>query len=352
MNDEQFAFFKRLVDTVGPSGYEQAAQRVWREQVQSVADEVRVDSLGNAVASLNSSGHPRVMLDAHIDQIGFAVRYIDENGYLFFAPIGGFDPSTLAGNRVVIQGKHGPVPGVIGRKPIHLIDPDERKKMPELKNMWIDVGAGSKDEAESLLSIGDGGGRHAGVQRLHGNIVTGAGLDDRVASYMLVEIMRNLAAARPTAAVFAASSVQEEVGLRGAQVSAFDVNADIGIALEVTWTTDHPQSSKSELGDVEVGAGPVIFRGTNTNPRVFERLVEAARAENVDFQVDVYARGSPTDANVMQTSRGGMAAGIVSVPTRYLHTASEVLSTDDVDRGIKVITRFIQDLPQNVDLTP
>lgn len=352
MNDDQFAFFKQIVETTGPSGYEQETQRVWRERVAGVADSVKVDALGNAIAVLNGGGSPSVMIDAHIDEIGFIVRYIDDDGYLYWAPIGGFDPSTLAGNRVSIVGKNGPVYGVMGRKPIHLLDQDERKKAPELKNMWIDIGAANREEAEALVAIGDAGGRAAGMHRLQGSLVTANSLDDRIGSYVLAESFRNLGASKPQAAVYAASSVQEEIGLRGARVSAYDTNADIGIALEVTWTSDHPQAPRTELGTVKVGSGPVIFRGANTNPRVFERLVAAAQAAGAPYQIDAIAGGTPTDQNAMQMSRSGMATGLVSVPTRYLHTASEVASTDDIDAAVAIVTRFVQDLTGEVDLTP
>lgn len=352
VNEDQFGFFKQVVETIGPSGYEQEAQRVWRERVRSVADSVKTDALGNCVAALNPSGRPRVMLDAHIDQIGFLVRYIDDNGYVYFSPIGGFDPSTLSGNRVQFMGRNGPVMGVIGRKPIHLIDSEERKKAPELKRMWIDIGAPDREAAETVLRIGDAGGRAHRLERLLGNVVTCAAIDDRVGCYMVAETFRELAANRPAAAVFAASSVQEEIGLRGARVTSYDIDADVGIALEVTWTSDHPESSKTELGDIRVGAGPVLFRGANTNPKVFERLMEAAEATGAPYQIDAIPNGTPTDENVMQMSRSGMATGLMSVPTRYLHTASEVLSTDDVDAAVTILTRFVQDLDESADFTP
>jgi endoglucanase len=292
------------------------------------------------------------MIDAHIDEIGFLVKHIDENGFIYFATIGGFDSTTLPGNRVRIVGKNGPVLGVIGRKPPHLLEPDEKKKAPELKSMWIDIGVKDRNEALQLVGIGDAGGRAHGVQRLHGNIVASAALDDRLGCYVMAETFRAVGAGQTPAAVYAASSVQEEIGLRGARVSAYSVDAEIGIALEVTWTSDHPQVSKSEIGDSRVGAGPVIFRGANINPRVFERLAAAAEAEGLDYQVDVYAAGSPTDGNAMQMSRTGMAVGILSVPTRYLHTASEVCSLDDIDAAVQLLTRFVRDLDGSVNLIP
>ncbi|GAC1407062.1 MAG: M42 family metallopeptidase [Chloroflexota bacterium] len=352
MNDEQFAYFQQLVEATGPSGYESQTQAVWRNRVQSAADSVKTDYLGNCIASINADSTPRVMIDGHIDEIGFIIRYIDEEGFLYFATIGGFDPSTLPGNRVRILGKNGPVLGVIGRKAAHLMSDEERKKAPEIKSMWIDIGARDRAEAETLVSIGDAGGRAAGMTRLQGTLLTANSLDDRVGCYIASETLRALSADRPKVGVFAASSTQEEIGLRGARVAAYDIDPQIGIALEVTWPPDHPHSSKTELGDIRVGRGPAIFRGANFNPRVSELLVAAAEAEGAPYQMDIYAGGSPTDGNVMQMSRSGIAVGVMSVPTRYLHTASEVLSTDDVDATVAILTRFIRDLSPDTDLTP
>jgi endoglucanase len=352
MDEDQFSFFQRLVESTGPSGYEEQTQQIWRERVRAAADAITTDSLGNSIAVLNASGRPRVMFDAHIDEIGFIIKYIDDNGFLYFSGIGGFDASTLAGNRVRILTKNGPVLGVFGRKPVHLIEQDERKKAPELKNMWIDMGAASRAEAEKLISIGDAGGRAHGLDRLQGRLVASAALDDRVGAYIVAETFRAVADKKPQVAVHAASSVQEEIGLRGARVSSYQTEAEIGIAVEVTWTSDHPQTSKTELGDVRVGAGPVLTRGPNTNPRIFERLVEAAQSEGAPYQVEAQPRGTGTDQNVMQLSRSGMATGLLSVPTRYLHTASEILSLDDVDASVAILTRFINQLDSEVDLTP
>lgn len=352
MNDDQFAFLKRLVESTGPSGYEQATQRIWRERVQNAAASIETDSMGNVAAVLNPSGRPRVMIEAHIDEIGFIVKYIDDEGYLYFSPIGGFDPSTLAGNRIEIIGRDGPVRGVIGRKPIHLLEEDERKKLPDLKDMWIDIGAKDRREAESLIAIGDAGGRHVGLERLHGNILTANSMDDRVGTYIVAETFLAIAQSNPTACVVAVSAVQEEIGLRGAVVASYRANVDIGVACDVTWTSDHPQAPKTELGDIRVGAGAVLERGAANNPKVVERLIAAADAEGVPWQMSTNPRGTGTDEYVMQTSRGGMATGLISIPTRYLHTASEVLSTDDVDACVAVMRRFVQDLDQNIDLTP
>lgn len=352
MNDDQFAFLKRLVESTGPSGYEQQTQQLWRERVQASAASVTTDALGNVTAILNPSGTPRVMIEAHIDEIGFIIKYIDDDGYLYFSPIGGFDPSTLPGNRIRIMGKNGPVLGVLGRKPAHLLGKEDRERSPEIKNMWIDIGAANRQEAETLVSIGDAGGRQYGLERMHGNFLVANSMDDRVGAYIVAETFRALAQSNPKVCVVAVSAVQEEIGLRGAVPVSFAANAEIGIACDVTWTSDHPEAPKTELGDIRVGAGAVLERGAANNPKVVDRLISAANAAGVKYQVTADPRGSGTDEYVMQLSRSGMATGLISIPTRYLHTASEVLSTDDVDACVAVMTRFVQDLEANVDLTP
>ncbi|HZS94059.1 MAG TPA: M42 family peptidase, partial [Chloroflexota bacterium] len=260
--------------------------------------------------------------------------------------------STLPGNRVRIMGHGGDVLGVIGRTPTHILKEEERKKAPELRGMWIDIGASSRSEAEARVGVGDAGGRAGAVERLQGNIVAANSLDDRMGAYIVAEVFRNLAAAPPAAAVFASSCVQEEIGLRGAGATTYGINPDIGIAIDVTWTTDHPNVSVTEFGTQTVGKGPLIARGAANNPKVVDLLVRAAQAEGVPYQIEADATGRGTDEFVMQTTRAGIATGLVSIPTRYLHTSSEVLSTDDIDAAVALITRFVKDLPNNPDLIP
>jgi endoglucanase len=352
MNDEQFTFLRSLVETVGPSGYEWDAQCVWRDRVAPVASHVWTDSLGNAFATLNPGGSPRIMIEAHIDQIGFIVTTIDENGFVYFKPIGHFDPATIVGSRVRFIGRSGPVDGVIGRIPVHLLDDDADTKAPLLKHLWIDIGARSRAEAEAHLAIGDAGAWYAGLQRLLGAHIAAPGLDDRAGAYVVAEAFRAIAAGNPHAEVMAVSSVQEEIGLRGAEVSAYTANADIGICAEVHWTSDHPHAPTTELGDVRVGSGPLLTRGANTNHAVFALLAAAAEAVGVPYQVRAEPEGTANDQNVMQLARAGMATGLVKVPTRYLHTASEIASTDDIDACVTLLTRFVLDLNGEIDLSP
>jgi tetrahedral aminopeptidase len=352
MHDDQLAFLTRLVETTGPSGYEWQTQQVWRERVQDVADQVHTDALGNCFATLNPSGSPRLMIEAHIDEIGFIVKYIDERGYVYFDPIGGFDGSTLPGGRVRIMGRNGPVIGVIGRAPIHNLSAEDRKNMPELKDMWIDLGVRDRAGAEAVVAVGDAGGRSNGLQRLHGNVLASNSFDDRAGAYVIAEAFRALAASGTNACVVAVSSVQEEIGLRGAVVSAYTADVPIGICLEVNWTTDDPFTKPSDLGVLRLGGGPILGRGACTNPRIFRRLADAANAEGIEVQIKADAEGTANDENVMQMSRAGMATGLLKVPTRYLHTASEVLSTDDIDQCVTLLCRFVRDLDPEIDTIP
>ena len=234
MHTDQFDFLRALVEATGPSGYEWDAQRIWRERVADVAATTWTDSLGNAFATLNPGGSPRVMIEAHIDQIGFIVTYFDEQGFVYFKPIGHFDPSTVVGTRVRLMGRHGPVEGAIGRMPVHLLEAEAQSQAPELKNLWIDVGASSRAEVEERLSVGDAGAWSAGMTRLLGSCIAAPGLDNRAGAYVIAEAFRALAAAHPHAEVIAASSVQEEIGLRGAQVSAYTADARSGSAPRCT----------------------------------------------------------------------------------------------------------------------
>jgi putative aminopeptidase FrvX len=352
MEEDQWQFFKALIEAPSPSGFEQPARQVWCERVQEVADSLTIDRLGSAIAAVNPSGNPRVMLAGHIDEIGFIVTNIDDQGFIYFNTVGGFDPSTLPGNRVKILGPKGPVIGCIGRKPVHLTDADERKKAPEIRDMWIDIGAENRADAESRVEVGNPVTRYEPVERLPNDRVIARGIDDKMGAYVVAEVLRAVALQRPAAAVYAVSTVQEEIGLRGARTSAFAVDPAIGIAVDVTWTTDHPKFDRKDISSVKIGAGPVITIGANINPRIYALLLEAARSENIPHQIDAQAGGTGTDANVMQLSRSGVATGLVSVATRYLHTASEVLDLKDIDNAVKLISTFILRLTPETSLVP
>jgi len=354
MEEARVAFLRRLIASPSPSGFEQPVQAVIRAEMQQYSGDIRTDVHGNVVASLNAGGGPRVMLTAHCDELGLMTRYIDENGFIYFATIGGFDPSTLPGARVQIHTPDGPILGVIGRKPVHLLSGDERSKAPKLSELWIDIGAENKEESRKLVPIGSVVTRAAQLEPLRGDLVVSRALDDKAGIFAVVEAVRRIhqQKERLKAGVFFVSAVQEEVGLRGARTGAFGVDPRIAIAVDVTYTSDHPSTSKQEIGEVALNGGPVITIGGHINPRVYQMLVAAAAAAGIAYQIDPQAGGTGTDTDVIQVARGGVATGLVSIPCRYMHTGSEVVSLRDIDEVAELLARFVLALDAQSNVIP
>lgn len=352
MRKESFSFLKKLVETPSPSGFEQPVQKIWRQHVAKYADSVRTDVHGNCIAALNEDGAPRVMLAGHCDELGFIVNYINDEGFIHFRTIGGFDVNTIPGRRVHIHTEHGPVLGVLGKKAVHLMKPEERKKAVEPEDLWIDIGVKDRKEAESVVSIGDPATYTYPLEELRGDLVVARGFDDKMGSFVVAEVVRLLAGRKPKAAVFSVSTVQEEVGLRGARTSAFGVDPQVGIAVDVTHATDHPKVDKPIAGETKLGKGPVICRGANINPVVARMLTDIARRKRIPYQMEAAPGGTGTDANAIQLTRAGVAAGLLSVPLRYMHTPVEVLSLKDLEDAAKLLAEFVMVLDEKTDFTP
>ncbi len=352
MREESLKFLKRLIQTPSPSGYEVSIQKIIQEELSEICEEVRRDVLGNVIGVINKEGKPRIMLAGHCDEIGLMVKYISEEGFIYFTPIGGVDPHILPGRKVYIHTGKGRVTGVIGRKPIHLLEEEEKKKIEKIEKMWIDIGAKSKEEASERVSIGDPITFAEELENLTEDILAGRGFDDRIGAFLMVEIMRELAEEKISASLFGVSTVQEEVGLRGARPSTYAIHPDIGICLEVGFATDYPEVNKKKLGEYFLGEGPLLSRGPNINPVLFELLTQVAKEEGIKIQVVGEPRGTGTDANVMQLSREGVATCLVSIPLRYMHTPVELLSLKDVENTLKLITSFLKRLSPEVDLRP
>ncbi len=354
MEESRVAFLRRLIATPGPSGFEQKVQQVIREEVQHYTDDIRTDVHGNVIAALNPNGRPRIMLTAHADELGFIVRYIDDAGFLYFAPIGGFDPATLPGERVHIHTPSGSILGVIGSKAIHLQSHDERGKAPAISDMWLDIGVSTREEAQQLVPIGTVATRASTLESLRGDLVVSRALDNRAGIFTLVETMRRLHEQRSqlSAGVYFVSAVQEEVGSRGARTSAYSVEPQIAVAVDVTFTSDHPETSKRDVGEVKLNGGPVITTGGFVNPRVYQLLVNASNEANIPYQIDVQAGQTGTDTDFIQVARGGVATALVSIPSRYMHTGSEIVSLQDIDQTADVIARFVLALNEQTNLIP
>jgi putative aminopeptidase FrvX len=346
-------FLQQILETPSPSGYEQPVQEIVRKYVGGFADQVRTDLHGNVVACCNPDAPLRVMFAGHADQIGLIVTHINEHGYIYTNPIGGWDPQQLIGQRMTIHTAKGAVPAVIARKPIHLLDQEERKQVVKQKELWIDMGAKNHDEAAEAVEIGDPVTLELGYQEMRNGFANSPGMDDKTGLWVCVEALRRAKERKKlNVALYAVSTVQEEIGLRGATTSAYGVNPQVGIAVDVTHATDCPTIDKTQEGDVKLGGGPVVYRGPNMNPVVVERLRIASKAGEITVQWAASGRGTGTDANAIQLSRGGVAAGLISVPNRYMHSAVEMVSLEDLDSCANLLAEFAIGIEANADFTP
>jgi len=333
-----------LIRVPAPSGYETPAAEVWREAASF--GEVAADVLGSSTVAVGvADDRPTVAIVGHIDEIGLYVSHVDDEGFVWFGPIGGWDPQNLVGQRVIVRGRDGEVSGVIGKKPIHLLEPDDRKKPAEIKAMHIDIGAKDKDDALQLVSVGDPAVLAAEPLNLPNGRLVSRSLGNRLGSYVALEVARRINAGEdvPVGVVGCAVS-QEEIGLFGSATTGFSLNPDIGIAVDVTHATDAPGISKQENGDHALGSGPVIGRGSTLSPKVSALLRETAEAEGMDFTLEASGRYTGTDADSLQVARGGIAAGLVSIPLRYMHSTVEMISLDDVEGTIRLLEAFIRRL--------
>ncbi|MCK4328389.1 M42 family metallopeptidase [candidate division WOR-3 bacterium] len=352
MEKNSIEFLKSLIGAMSPSGFEEDAAKLWKGYVSKFVDNVTGDVHGNSIGVINPDGRPRVMLSGHIDEIGYMIKYINKNGYLFFATIGGIDIHIMPGERVLIKGNKGKVLGVIGRAPIHTLEKEERERLAKIDELFIDIGVKDKKEAEKLVSIGDPAVPAVSFEELHKDRVIARGFDDRAGAFVVAETLRLCSNKKMNASVYGVATVQEEVGLRGAKTSAFRVSPDVGIAIDVTFATDYPKTKKEKIGDINIGKGPVIARGPNINPKVFNMLVETAKAEKIPHQIEGIPRGTGTDANVIQLTKEGVATGLVSIPNRYMHTPIELVSTEDLINASKLLAAFIKRLSKKTDFIP
>ena len=354
MDESRLAFLRRLIASPSPSGFEQPVQQAIREEIRHYADEVHTDVHGNVIAALNPNGHPRVMLTAHCDELGFLIRYIDEQGFLYFAPIGGYDPSTLPGERVHIHTATRPILGVIDRKPVHLMEGEERGKAPKLSEMWIDIGVANKEDAQKLVPVGSIATRATQLELLGENLVVSRALDDKSGIFTIVEAMRRLHEQREklNASVYFVSAVQEEVGGRGAATSAYSIDPLIAIAVDTIWTSDHPETSKHEIGEIKLNGGPTLTIGGFVNPRVYQLLVAVANEAGIAYQFDPEAGHTGTDNDPVRLTRAGVATALVNIPSRYMHTASEVVSLKDLDETAELLTRFVLSIDEHTNVIP
>ena len=339
--------------TPGPSGFEREVAAVWRDEAATCSDEVDRDLTGNSFAWLRAdSNAPTVLIEGHIDEIGVQVMHIDDEGYLWIDEIGGWDAQVLLGQRIVFAGGNGPVTGVIGRKAIHLLESTDREKAVKLKDLWVDIGASSRTDAEKRIAIGDPGIVDGSFVELNGEIVSSRALDNRSGAWVALEVLRLLADKRPFANVVAIAATQEEVSFVGAHTATFKTNPMVAIAIDVTHATDYPGADKKRDGDITLGGGPVISRGASINPVVFERLIEAAQSSGISIRVQGAPKATWTDADAMIKTGAGPATGVVSIPTRYMHSPNETISVKDLDACAALLAEFVRQIDAETDFRP
>ena len=354
MDPNSFTFLKTLLDSPGPSSYETLPARAWRAEAKGFAERVEADVSGNSFATLNPSAAPRVMLAGHIDEIGVMITYVDDDGYLSFDTIGGWDHQVFVGQRGQLLGREGLVTGVIGKKAIHLMEKDDREKVSKAADLWIDIGAANRGEAAARVRVGDPGVLATSVLEFPNGRIVSRSLDNRVGAYVVLEALRHLARDRPAAQVTAAATTREEISYTGggARTGAQALEADVAVVVDVTHATDYPGVEKRKHGDYRLGGGPVIARGASINPMVVDLLVAAAEAEGIPYTLEAAPRGTSTDADNIFTALKGVATALVSVPLRYMHSPNEMVVLEDLERTARLLAALARRITPATDLVP
>lgn len=353
LSSSSLAFLKRLLDTPGPSGYEAPAARVWREEAATFAERVTSDVAGNSMAEVNPGGSPTVMLDGHIDEIGLIVQYIDDEGFVYVSPIGGWDPQVLVGQRIRFLGRGGDVLGIIGKKPIHLMKASDRDQASKFVDLWVDVGAATRAEVEGRLAIGDAGVIDSRTIDFPNNRIVSRSVDDRIGAFTVLEALRRYAQNPGPARVVAAATTQEEIAWHGggALVCTNCINPQMALVVDVSFATDHPQVEKKELGEHKIGGGPILSRGAVISPVVYEMLRSSAERQGITYSVHAAGRDTSTNADAIHIAREGVATGLVSIPNRYMHSPNEMVSLDDVDKTATLLADICRQVSSSTDFT-
>lgn len=350
MKNEQLRFLTKLLETPSPSGQEINAQHLWASELKKYTKDVQCDSYGNTWATFEAATKdaPTLMIEAHVDEIGFMIRYITPDGFLRVECVGGIDTAIARGRRVIFAGRKGDVLGVIGNTAIHLRDADE--KAPKTWDLFVDVGAGSDKEVEKLgLRIGDTGVYNDGPVTMNDRKLVCRALDNRLSGFILAELARVMSKDKnkPAWNIVLANTVQEEVGCIGAGMIAYRLNPQAAICLDMAHATDSPGIDKARYGDVHLGKGPTLTHGTANHPLMLERLEKAAKQSKVNLQHEAAGRRTGTNTDKIYTTRDGIPSALVSIPLRYMHSPVETVDLDDVDAAVKLVHNFITGLSKS-----
>ena len=345
MRKESLEFLRTLLTTPSPSGYESPGQRVWCEYARQFADEVRTDAYGNAIAVLNPGGDPKIMIDGHADELGLMVKHIDEKGFIYFQRIGGVDPALVRGKRVNIHTAKGVVRGVVGATAIHLLDREKEQKAPKMHELFLDIGARNGADARKKVAVGDPATFVDDFELLNDHVAVARAFDNRIGTFMAIEALRLAReGGKPKCALYACSTVQEEVGAAGASMQVHNVQPHAAIVAEVTHATDTPGIDIKQHGEVKLGKGPTIEVGRENHPVLASRLREVAKKKRIGLQTETFSTSGGTDALAIYTKMGGTPSVVLNLPLRYMHTTVEMVNMNDMRKCIELMAAFVLDV--------
>ena len=337
-------FLVDLLNARSPTGAEYEAQAVVDQYVENEVDSYRRDTMGNRFATVNPEGDPSLLFAGHIDELGLIITYINDQGFVYFDTLGGHDKTMISGRRVSILTKNGIIKAVTGKRAIHLMSAQDRKKVPETHEIWIDLGVKNKEEAEALVGIGDTAVYDQSFELIRGSVGVARAFDDKAGAYAVMEAIRRLTKGKLAARVTAAATTQEEIGTRGAMTAAFSENPDFAIAVDVGHATDSPDCDPRKYGSFKQGGGPIVCRGPNINPVIFEHIIRAAEKNKIPYQVEADPRPTGTDARAIQVAQSGIATGLLSIPLRYMHTPSEMVDLADIEHTVQLLVAVARSL--------
>jgi len=342
MREQSIRFLQTLINTPSPPGHEARGQRVWLNYVAQFADETFTDAHGNAVATLNKGGSPRVMLAGHADEIAMTVNYIDDKGFIYVRRLGGVDPAITKAQRVTIHSNEGPVKGVVGNVAPHLMREEPERKVPKMQDLFIDIGVKNRKEAEKLVSIADPITLNDEFELLREDLAIARAFDNRIGTFAVAETLRLLTESKQKlkAEISAASNIMEEVGLLGARQIAYTLKPDAALVVDVTHATDYPGVSKIQHGDISIGKGPTITHGGCNHPEVVARLEKVAAEQKIKIQHEAMSAASGTDTDVIFWTRGGIPSALISLPNRYMHSPVELVSLKDLKQIPELMAAF------------
>jgi putative aminopeptidase FrvX len=354
MKPDSLEFLKTLLNTPGPSGFESAPARVWRKHAETFAETVDFDTSGNSVAAIKTDLSPKIMFAGHIDEIGLMIHHIDDNGFLYFSTIGGWDSQVFVGQRVTIMTKTGEVAGVIGKKAVHLIKSEDRETASATTDLWIDIGARSGNVAKKKVRIGDPAVLASETVEFPNRLLVSRSIDNRIGAFTVLEALRIAKRYKLSSGVYAVATAREEIAWTGggALPSANSIDPTVAIVVDVTHATDHPSVEAKEFGEVKLGKGPVLSRGSAAHPVVFDLLVKVAEAEKIPYQLCAAPGDTGTDADAIHTASRGIPTGIVSIPNRYMHSPNEMIDLNDVDKTAKLLAAFAKRVNEKTDFRP